>query len=48
MDPDAVGDGECGQLKDACIRWGWWLLKGRGSFEGEFGRPIVTNEDFVA
>ena len=37
MDPDAVWNGEWGQLRDGCIRWDGWSSKGRGSFGGEFG-----------
>jgi len=52
MDPDAVCDGECSRSRDGCIRCvldgGGDRLRGRGSFSGEFGRPIVTGGDFVA
>jgi len=37
MDPDAVGDGEWGQLRDGCIRWGGDRQRGSGNFWGEFG-----------
>jgi len=35
-------------LRDGCIRRGGDHQRERGSFGGEFGHPIVTNEDFVA
>jgi len=45
LDPDAVWDGEWGWSRDGCIRWRCWSSKGKGQF---LGRPIVTNEAFVA
>ena len=48
LDPDAVWDGEWGESRDGCIRWGWWSTKGKGSFGVNLGRPIVTNGTFVA
>jgi len=48
MYPDAIRGGEL-VGSDGCIRWGGDSRRGRrGSFRGEFGRPIVTKWDFVA
>jgi len=35
-------DGEWGQSRDGCIRWGGDLRRERGSFGGKCGHPIVT------
>ena len=32
LDPDAVCGYKWGWSRDGCIRWGWWLSKGKGSF----------------
>jgi len=37
LDLDAVWDGELGQSRDKCIRWGGNRRRGIGSFGGEFG-----------
>ena len=44
VDPDAVGGGEWGRSRDACIRWGWLPSKGKEQFGVNLRRPIVTNE----
>jgi len=41
LDPDAIWNGEWGQLRDGCIRWGWWSSKGKGQFwEWIWGIPL--------
>ena len=40
VDPDAVGDGEWDRLRNGCLRWRWWLLKGKGKFWVNLGVPL--------
>jgi len=47
VDLDAVWDSVWGRSNDGCIRWGGDRQRGRGSFGVNFGRPIVTNGDFI-
>jgi len=47
MDTDAVWDGECGRSRDGCIRWGGYRQREGAVLGVNFGRPIVTNGDFV-
>jgi len=37
MDPDVIWDSEWGWSRDGCIRWGWWLSKGKGLVWGVCG-----------
>jgi len=47
MDLDAVWDGERDRSRDGCIRWGG-DVEGEGAVLGmSWGRPIITNGDFV-
>jgi len=48
LDLDAIWGGEWGRSRDWCIRWGEDRRRGRGSFVGKCGHPIVTSGDFVA